>query len=70
MLISQSSNTVNCPDCGETQWSIADRNYVRLYGTGWCCDAKRWREGTLSIHVFEEREKVAAQTDPDNPFGS
>jgi hypothetical protein len=59
-----SSNTINCPDCGDHQWSIADRNYVRLYGTGWCCDKKRWEDGELPIHVFEEREKVAAQTDP------
>ncbi len=59
-----SANTINCPDCGEHKWSIANRNYVRLFGTGWCCDVKRWRDGTLDIAEFERREKVACQTDP------
>lgn len=57
-------NTINCPDCGETQWSIADRSYVRLFKTGWCCDKKRWEEGDLPIHTFEERELKANQANP------
>lgn len=57
-------NTVNCPDCGDHQWSIADRNYVRLFNTGWCCDRKRWLNGELDITEFEKREKTACQTDP------
>ena len=55
---------INCPHCGEKQWSIADCNYVKLYGTCWTCDRGRWENHELSLEEFEEREKVAAQSDP------
>ena len=50
---------INCPDCGEKQWSIGDQKYVELFGTGWCCDKLRWEKKELSLEEFERREKLA-----------
>jgi len=52
---------VVCPDCGEVQWSIADRNYVELYKTCWSCDRKRWSAHELSTTEFEKRELKAVE---------
>lgn len=54
-------NEVKCPDCGEYQGSLADKHYAVLFGTGWCCDVKRWREGKLSLDEFESRENAASE---------
>ena len=51
---------INCSNCGEKQWSIADCNYVELFGIGWCCDKRKWERGELSLEEFEKREKAAA----------
>lgn len=53
---------INCQDCGEKQWSIADCNYVILYGTCWSCDRKRWSKGELSLDDFEIREELSAKS--------
>ena len=53
---------INCPDCRQTQWSIADCNYVILFNTCWSCDKQRWENKELSLKEFEEREKDASQS--------
>lgn len=53
---------INCPDCGQKQWSIADCNYVILYKTCWRCDKKRWDKKKLTLKEFEEREKNASKS--------
>lgn len=52
-----------CPICNEIQWSIADRNYVKLFGTCWSEDKQKWQDGKLSLEEFEKREKLATQND-------
>jgi len=55
---------LNCPQCGEKQWSIADCNYVILFKTCWSCDKGRWEAKELFLSEFERREKQAAQSEP------
>lgn len=52
---------LNCPSCGERQWSIADQKYVDLFGHCWSEDKKKWEAGELSLEEFEKRELQAAQ---------
>lgn len=54
---------ITCLKCAEKQWSIADCNYVQLYGLCWGCDRKGWEVGRLSLEEFELREKKAAQSE-------
>jgi len=53
---------INCPDCGEKQWSIQDKKYVELFSTGWCCDKKRWFNGELLLEELEKRERLSLIT--------
>ena len=50
---------MKCPKCLQEQWSIMDKNYLRLYGQCWSCDRANWEGGTLTLAEFEEREKQA-----------
>lgn len=50
-----------CHSCGETQWSIADRKYLELFGTCWGEDKVRWENGEISLEEFERRELEAAK---------
>lgn len=52
---------INCPKCGEKQWSVMDRNYVELFKICWHCDRMKWIKGKLSLENFERREKLANQ---------
>lgn len=52
---------VNCPDCGEKQWSIADCEYVKLFNTCWSCDKRKWHDGKLSLEEFEKRELASVK---------
>ena len=54
----------NCPYCGEKQWSIADCNYVVLYGICRSCDRRKWFNQKLSLEEFEKREKEAILSNP------
>ena len=51
-----------CPECDEQQWSLMDKNYLRIYGHCWHCDKIKWESGELPLMVFEEREKTALET--------
>jgi len=51
----------HCKRCGEKQYSIADKNYLKLFGICWSCDKKKWEAGILSLEEFEKREEQAAQ---------
>jgi len=48
-----------CKKCGEQQWSIMDKNYLKLFGQCWSCDKKLWQEKKLSTEEFEKREVQA-----------
>ena len=50
---------MKCLKCLQEQWSIMDKNYLRLYGQCWSCDRANWEGGTLTLAEFEEREKQA-----------
>jgi hypothetical protein len=52
---------LNCPKCGEKQWSISDNKYVKLFGHCWGCDKKLWEEKKLTTEEFERREKMSIQ---------
>ncbi len=52
---------IYCPHCNQKQWSIADRNYVRLFLNCWFCDKEKWEKGEMTLEKFEEREKQAAE---------
>lgn len=45
--------------CGELQWSLFDREYLRLHGTCWQEDCEAWGAGKLSLKEFEWREEEA-----------
>jgi len=48
-----------CPQCREQQWSVADKNYLQIYGHCWSCDKKDWEAHKLSLDEFERRERSA-----------
>lgn len=48
-----------CPICGEIQYSITDKNYLKLYKNCWSCDKDKWENKDLSTEEFERREKEA-----------
>jgi hypothetical protein len=50
-----------CPECNEKQWSIMDKNYLKIYGKCWYCDKELWERGFLSLEEFENREKKALE---------
>ena len=50
---------VICPDCKEKMWSPMDKSYLKLYGTCWECDQKRWQSEKLGLEEFERRENLA-----------
>ena len=54
-------NEIKCPECNDTQYSLADKRYVELFNTCWSCDKKRWEAGELELEEFERKEKQAAQ---------
>ena len=54
-------NNINCPKCGEKQWSIADQNYVKLFGICWHEDKLKWENHELTLEEFENRELKASQ---------
>jgi len=51
-----------CPKCSEQQWSLMDRNYLKLYGHCWSCDKREWMSKRLLLEEFEKREKIALDT--------
>ena len=55
------SDQKKCSKCGEIMWSIQDKNYLLLFGNCWSCDKKKWKEGKLSLKVFELREKKSLE---------
>ena len=48
-----------CPKCNKTQWSITDKNYLRIFGQCWSCDKILWEKHLLSLEEFEKRERGA-----------
>jgi hypothetical protein len=52
---------VNCPNCGEKQWSIADCNYVKLFNICWSCDKQKWVDKKISLEEFERREELSTK---------
>lgn len=50
-----------CPKCGEKQWSIADKNYLKEFKHCWSCDKREWENGNLSLAEFEKRELYASR---------
>lgn len=52
-----------CPQCNERQWSVADNNYLALFGHCWACDKRAWQAGKLTLEEFERREKKSVETD-------
>ena len=51
-----------CPNCHKQQWSIMDKNYLKIYGHCWSCDKKEWEAKRLSTEEFEKREVIALKT--------
>lgn len=47
---------VKCSVCQEPQWSILDKNYLKLYKQCWSCDKELWEANKLSTEEFEQRE--------------
>lgn len=52
---------MNCTVCGEQQYSLMDRNYLKLFPQCWSCDKNEWSAGRLSLEEFEKRELRALE---------
>ncbi len=48
-----------CEHCHSNPFSLADREYLRLFGHCWECDKKMWDNGEISLEEFERRETIA-----------
>lgn len=57
---------INCPECNEQQWSMMDKEYLKLFGHCWSCDKKLWEEGKLSLEEFEKREREALRSQEED----
>ena len=52
---------MKCPNCGEEQYSVADKTYVELFGHCWTEDKENWKAERLSLEEFEKREKESVK---------
>jgi hypothetical protein len=48
-----------CQECKTKPYSLADQEYLRIFGNCWTCDRKKWDAGELSLEEFEKRETKA-----------
>ena len=48
-----------CKKCGYENWSVMDKNYMRVFGDCWHCDKEKWERKELSTEEFEKREQKA-----------